>query len=199
MGARREVQITIPVERFQDLVAAPFSWSELARMSAMPIHVGDEQFWRVQILDVEGDECFRSQACVRAVSRSYSMRIEPMQCVLPAHRDEPKCGIWCTEQTDQESPRRDPNLMFCGVLSEWQWVRSVHYTHRWLRWERRWRMVMCMLWTEFGGPHARISATQVVLSSQEHFRNILPFLVKMRYECVSNRVMRQLYQEESTR
>ena len=37
----------------------------------------------------------------------------------------------------------------------------------------------------------RVSAAKVVLSSKECFRNILPFIVKMRYEHVDEHIRRQ--------
>ena len=200
-----DVQITVPIRRFEQLVAYPFSWTELATMSHVATTVADREFWRVQILEDWEGECMRTQACVRGRKRSHELAIHPLQQLLPVNREEPGIGVRSTEQKDQESPRtEEQDLLLCPPLKEWEWIRKVHYTHRYMRWKKRWQMVMCIFWsdaphvrylcnllTAFPKPHLRVSAAKVVLSSEECFRLILPFIVKMRYEHVDEYIRRQ--------
>ena len=174
-------------------------------MSHVATRVADREFWRAQILEDWEGECMRTQACVRGRKRSHELAIHPLQQLLPVNREEPGIGVRSTEQKDQESPRtEEQDLLLCPPLKEWEWIRKVHYTHRYMRWKKRWQMVMCIFWsdaphvrylcnllTAFPKPHLRVSAAKVVLSSEECFRLILPFIVKMRYEHVDEYIRRQ--------
>ena len=193
MGTRREIQITIPVERFQDLLAAPLTWGELARLSAMQVQIGPDQdslahFWRVQMLEMEEDKAYRAQVCVRAIPWCSKLQIDSMQKLLPADAHNPNVGLRCTEANDQHSPRQDPRYMFFSEMGEWRWICQVHYTYRYARWDRRWQMLLC----DHGRQHNQ-STTQRVLS--DYFRDILPFLVKMRYHCVSEKVLQEIRED----
>ena len=198
MGSRREVQITIPVERFQDLVSVPFTWGDLARMAGMRVNVGwGEYFWRVQMLEVDDISCSRAQVVVRSAPHTFSLQVDKLQTLLPAYRDCPNVGEPCNEETDQHSPRQDPRYTFFGMLGEWHWIRQVHYTYRYSRWEKRWRFLLCLPSDAYGRPHPKLSVEQTLLS--EWFRNILPFIVKMHYDCVSHGIMQEINQEDAAR